>query len=135
VAADIALAAVQLEGRPDANSGTRPQEVRTVTAPLTADLRSLHVTVSRQFLDKLAAARDALSHSRPGASDEEILAAGLDLLLARDAKRKGRRPPVVRVPQRARCAARLRGRVHGSLHAHGGAGGGRDRLVPSELVR
>jgi hypothetical protein len=86
---ELAPPVVQLEGRPDANSATRPQEVRTVTEPLTADLRRVHMTVSREFLAKLAAARDALSHSHPEASDEEILAAGLDLLLARDAKRKG----------------------------------------------
>ncbi|MFL5301343.1 MAG: HNH endonuclease, partial [Anaeromyxobacteraceae bacterium] len=37
-----------------------------VADPLTADLSRLHVTVSKRFLAKLAAARDALSHSRPG---------------------------------------------------------------------
>ncbi|WP_242393143.1 hypothetical protein [Anaeromyxobacter oryzisoli] len=57
--------------------------------PLSADLRRLHFNVSRRFLEKLEAARDALSHSHPGASIEEILEAGLDLLLARHAKRKG----------------------------------------------
>lgn len=57
--------------------------------PLTAELSRLHVTVSRRFLEKLEAARAALSHSRPGATAEEILEAGLDLVLARDAKRKG----------------------------------------------
>ncbi|HSN15390.1 MAG TPA: HNH endonuclease [Anaeromyxobacteraceae bacterium] len=57
--------------------------------PLTAELSRLHVTVSRRFLAKLDRARDALSHSHPGASAEAILEAGLDLLLARDAKRKG----------------------------------------------
>ena len=57
--------------------------------PLTGELSRLHVTVSRRFLEKLERARDALSHSHPGASAEAILEAGLDLLLARDAKRKG----------------------------------------------
>jgi hypothetical protein len=38
---------------------------RTTAEPLTADLRRLHVTVSRRFLDKLEAARAALSHSHP----------------------------------------------------------------------
>jgi hypothetical protein len=33
--------------------------------PLTADLRRYHLTVSRRFLEKLSAARDALSHSHP----------------------------------------------------------------------
>jgi 5-methylcytosine-specific restriction endonuclease McrA len=62
---------------------------RDVAEPLTADLRRLHVTVSRRFLSKLEAARAALSHARPGATAEDILEAGLDLLLAKDAKRRG----------------------------------------------
>jgi hypothetical protein len=56
--------------------------------PLTADLRRLHVTVSRRFIQNLDAARDALSHSHPGADVETILEAGLDLLLERAAKRE-----------------------------------------------
>jgi len=67
----------------------RAPDQRDEAVPLTADLSRLHVTVSRLFLRKLDAARDALSHSRPGASVEDILEAGLDLLLARSAKRKG----------------------------------------------
>jgi HNH endonuclease len=85
----LAPPAVQLEGRPDANSVTQPQQERSEVQPLTAELRRLHLTVSRAFLAKLAAARDALSHSHPDASDEEVLSAGLDLLPARDAKKKG----------------------------------------------
>jgi 5-methylcytosine-specific restriction endonuclease McrA len=52
------------------------------------------VTVSRRFLDKLEKARAALSHSHPDAGVEEILEAGLDLVLAARARRKGaaRRP-------------------------------------------
>ena len=57
--------------------------------PLTADLRRLHLTVSKRLLGKLDAARDALSHSHPGASRDEIIEAGLDLLLERAAKRRG----------------------------------------------
>ena len=34
--------------------------------PLTAELRRLHLTVSKRLLAKLAAAKDALSHSHPG---------------------------------------------------------------------
>jgi hypothetical protein len=68
--------------------------------PLTADLRRLHVTVSMRFTQKLEAARDALSHSHPGADVETILEAGLDLLLERAAKRKGlvKRPRPAAVP-------------------------------------
>src|SRR5574341_2163484 len=66
-----------------------PAAPRTVAEPLTADLRRLHVTVSKRFLEKLEAARDALSHSHPGADAEAILEAGLDLVIERAAKRKG----------------------------------------------
>jgi hypothetical protein len=64
--------------------------------PLTADLARLHATVSKGFLEKLDRARDALSHSQPGASIAEILEAGLDLLLERDLKRKA----IVAKPQK-----------------------------------
>jgi hypothetical protein len=75
--------------------------------PLTADLRRLHVTVSKRFTEKLEAARDALSHSHPGADVETILETGLDLLLERAAKRKGlvKRPRPAAVPAAAvECA-------------------------------
>jgi hypothetical protein len=57
--------------------------------PLDAELARLHVTVSRRFLEKLDAAKDALGHACPGASAAEILERGLDLVLAQHAKRKG----------------------------------------------
>jgi hypothetical protein len=66
----------------------RVETKRAVVEPLTADLRRYHLTVSKRFLEKLEAARDALSHSKPGATPEELLEAGLDLILAADAKRK-----------------------------------------------
>jgi hypothetical protein len=62
---------------------------RDTTEPLTSDLRRLHITVSKRFLDKLDVARSALSHSIPGATTEQILEAALDLVLAKDAKMKG----------------------------------------------
>lgn len=84
-----------------ANSGVpdvaRPVQKRTEVEPLTAELRRMHVTVSRHLLDKLARARNALSHSNPGASDDEILQLGLDLLLERQAKRRG----LVKKPRKA----------------------------------
>jgi hypothetical protein len=40
-------------------------------------------------MEKLDAARDALSHSHPGADAEAILEAGLDLVIERAARRKG----------------------------------------------
>lgn len=81
-----------------------PARVRaTQVEPLTAEARRLHVTVSRRFLEKLEVARDAISHSHPGADVETILEAGLDLLLERAAKRKGlvKRPRPAPVPTAA----------------------------------
>ena len=76
----------------DASPGNPPLAQRPVPSdvvPLTAALSRMHVTVSRRFLEKLAAAKAALSHSVPGGNEEAILEAGLDLLLERAAKRRG----------------------------------------------
>jgi hypothetical protein len=89
--------------QPAAAAAARPEVV-----PLTADLHRIHMTVSRRLLDKLEAARTALSHSRPGASEEEILEAGLDLLLARAAKRRG--------SSRSLATRRARRRASASRH-------------------
>jgi hypothetical protein len=53
----------------------------TAVEPKTATLSRLHVTVSRAFMKKLAAAHDALSHSHPGARDADVLETALDLLI------------------------------------------------------
>ena len=66
-----------------------PARARPAVKPLDAERARVSMTVSRRLLDKLAAARDALSHSHPGASEEEILEVGLDLILQRHAKRRG----------------------------------------------
>ena len=69
------------------------------------------MTVTRRFMEKLAAARAALSHSHPGATEGEILEAGLDLLLERHAKRKGlvekplREPPPAKPDVGSRVAS------------------------------
>jgi hypothetical protein len=108
-----AVAPAALEPVRQAGAEVRPDEPallvaaraapRMVAQPLTADAHRLHVTVSKRFLAKLEAARDALSHSHPGAPAEEILEAGLDLLLERAAKRKGlvKRPRPATVPAAA----------------------------------
>ncbi len=61
---------------------------RHSTVPLTPDLQRLHMTVSKQFLDKLDAARKGQGHAQPGASAEKVIEAALDLLLAQQAKRR-----------------------------------------------
>jgi 5-methylcytosine-specific restriction endonuclease McrA len=74
---------------PPRASATSTAQDATVIEPKTPDLSRIHVTVSREVLRKLDAARDALSHSHPRASDAEILEAALDLLLERSDRRKG----------------------------------------------
>jgi hypothetical protein len=80
-------------------AATHPaRERRDQVGPLTADLRRLGVTVSARFLRKLAAARDGLSHSHPGATTEQVLEAALDLLLEQPARRQAlvKRPRVAK---------------------------------------
>ena len=66
-----------------------PPPAPMTVEPLDAELARVHMTVPRRLLEKLEAARDALSHSHPGASRDEILEVGLDLILERWAKRRG----------------------------------------------
>ncbi len=77
--------------------GTESQPIappRDEVVPLSAELRRIHMNASKRFMEKVDAARDALSHSNPKASLEEILEVGLDLILERRDRRKGlvRRP-------------------------------------------
>ena len=70
------------------------QPARDVTSrddvePLTADLRRLHITVSRQFVEELETARDGLSHAILNATTEQVLQEGLRLLLEKQAKARG----------------------------------------------
>ena len=92
-----------------------PPRPPTTVEPLDADLRRLHLTVSKRLLDKVAAAKVALSHARPGASTEEVLEAALDLLLE----------------QRARARSLVR-RSRASKPAQAGASA---RSVPAEVER
>ena len=92
----------ELELAPSA-SAPPPRDERATIEPLTAELARLHITVSKRFLSNLDRARDALSHSNPGASIAEILEAGLDLILDRAAKRRG----LVEKPQTKLRPARL----------------------------
>ncbi len=122
-----------------------PRAPPSAAEPLTADLSRLHVTVSRRFLQKLEAARAALSHSHPGADAQEILEAGLDLLLERHAKRKGlvektrREPPAAKaghVPAHVKRAVWQRdgGRCQAPLDGGGVCGSAHqvelDHVVP-----
>jgi hypothetical protein len=57
--------------------------------PLTAELRRLHITVSRQFLRELETAKGGLSHAIPNATTEQVLHEALRLLLEKQARSRG----------------------------------------------
>jgi hypothetical protein len=65
------------------------------------------MTVSKQFIEKLDAARRGQGHAQPGASAEKVIEAALDLLLAQQAKRRG----VVKRPQKNPRPAKNPGHV------------------------
>jgi 5-methylcytosine-specific restriction endonuclease McrA len=74
----------------------RPDVERTRVEPLTATSSRFHVTVSRKFLALLKRAKAGDSHRNPGASDEEVLTAALELLIEKQAKRKACVPAKVK---------------------------------------
>jgi hypothetical protein len=84
-----------------------PAGRRASLEPLTPNLQRLHMTVSKQFIDKLDAARKGQGHSQPGASAEKVIEAALDLLLAQQARRRAE----VKRPQQNPRPARNPGHV------------------------
>jgi hypothetical protein len=62
---------------------------RDEVEPLSADRSRIHVSVTRTFTRKLEAARQGLGHSIPNATMEQVLEAGLDLLLEKQARVRG----------------------------------------------
>ncbi len=88
---------------------------------LTADLRRLHITVSKRFVEKLEAARAVLSHAHPSGRVADILEAALDVVLARDARRKR----VITPRSSSRTAhRRKRGGKHTTTRARASRDGG-----------
>ena len=83
---------------------SHPEPARTVVEPLTSSLGRIHLTVSRAFVGKLKKARAGQSHVQPGATDEQVLEAALDLLLAQQEKRRASVPPRVKREVRRRDA-------------------------------
>jgi hypothetical protein len=67
------------------------QEERDDVEPLTTELRRLHLTVDREFLELLEATRDTLSHSHPGATTSEILKTCMKRMLAEKGEAEGDR--------------------------------------------
>ncbi len=77
-----------------------------VVEPLTATQSRIHLTVSRRLLGKLRKARDGQSHVQPGATDEQVIEAALDLLLAQQEGRRAAVPPKVKREVMKRDGAR-----------------------------
>ena len=78
------------------------EPARTVVEPLTSTMSRLHLTVSRVFVGKLKRARVGQSHVQPGATDEQVIDAALDLLLAQQEKRRASVSPRVKREVRGR---------------------------------
>jgi hypothetical protein len=91
VGTEVLKLVVAAPAAPEPASAPAPASARprAEVEPLTVDLARVHLTVPPRLLEKLAAARDALSHANPGATDAEVIEAALDALLAKAAKRKG----------------------------------------------
>jgi hypothetical protein len=109
VAAALTLAArVDSESvrahEPDLTQPARGVTSRDDIEPLTAELRRLHFTVSRQFLKDLETAKAGLSHAIPNATTEQVLQAALRLLLQEQARARGqvKRPRSTRTLRAAR---------------------------------
>src|SRR5512138_741906 len=91
---------------------------------MSGDRNRLHLSASRAFVKKLEAAKMALSHVTPGASMEQVFEAGLDLILARDAKKRALvpRPRPAKDPKLLRFDSRAKDlrvccRPHNGIHA------------------
>jgi len=75
---------------------------RTLVEPLTPRETRMHVTVSPEFVALLKKAKAGQSHVQPGASDEQVLTAALELLIAQQEKRRASVPPKVKREVRKR---------------------------------
>jgi len=63
--------------------------------PLTRQESRMHITVSPAFLALLKKAKAGQGHAQPGATDEQVLTAALELLVAHQEKRKASVPAKV----------------------------------------
>jgi hypothetical protein len=75
---------------------------RTQVESLTPRETRMHVTVSPEFVRLLAKAKAGQSHVRPGATDEQVLTAALELLVAQQERRRASVPPKVKREVRQR---------------------------------
>jgi 5-methylcytosine-specific restriction endonuclease McrA len=102
---------------------------RTVVEPLTRQETRMHVTVSPAFMTLLKKARAGQGHVQPGATDEQVLTAALELLIAQQEKRKASVPAKVKREVRARDQGKCQWPVAG-----GGVCGSTVRLEVDHVV-
>ena len=72
-----------------------PVQPRTVVEPMTSTETRIHITVSPEFVALLKQAKAGQGHVQPGASDEDVLRAALELLIVQQEKRKASVPAKV----------------------------------------
>ncbi len=80
----------------DSRSIVERAPTRTLVEPLTPRETRMHVTVTPEFVKLLARAKEGQSHVQPGATDEQVLTAALELLIAQQEKRRASVPPRVK---------------------------------------
>jgi 5-methylcytosine-specific restriction endonuclease McrA len=85
---------------------------RTLVEPLSRATTRLHITVSPEFVALLKRAKAGEVHVRPNATDEEVLRAGLDLLLRQQEKRRASVPPRVKRAVKERDGGKCQWRTH-----------------------
>jgi 5-methylcytosine-specific restriction endonuclease McrA len=102
---------------------------RTVVEPLTRQESRVHLTVSPGFLALLKKARAGQSHVQPGATDEQVLTAALELLIEKQEKRRASVPAKVKREVRSRDQGKCQWPVVG-----GGACGSTVRLEVDHVV-
>ena len=100
-----------------------PQPAEIV--PHTAELRRLHVTISKEFAQKLQAAADA----HPDLTTAQLLEAGLDLLLQKSAKAKGLVDRPQKNPRPSKDKGRITARVRREVMER--SGGRCECILPS----
>ncbi len=99
------------DGAPEAGAApstsvVRPPGERPVIEPVSRVASRMHITVSREFLALLKKARDGEAHARPGATVEEVLRSGLELLVRQQERRRARVPAKLKRAVRARDGVR-----------------------------
>jgi hypothetical protein len=90
----------------------------------------MHLTVSLEFVALLRRAKAGQSHVQPGATDEQVLAAALHLLIEKQEKRKSSVPGKVKREVRARDGGKCQWPL-----ASGGVCGSTVRLEVDHVVR